>query len=56
MATPGKSNDRQRTRGLTVISGMILVFTGIIPVCQTEDGLATVLSHGKLTISSNYLL
>lgn len=31
---------------LTVLGGRIFVFTGILPVCENEDGLASVLGHG----------
>lgn len=27
--------------------GTVVVFTGILPVCQNEEGLAAVLAHGK---------
>lgn len=29
-------------------SGLIIVYTGILPVCQDEQGLAAVLAHGTL--------
>ena len=28
--------------------GIIVVFTGILPLCRDEEGLAAVLAHGKL--------
>ena len=31
---------------LTRTSGLIIVYTGILPVCQDEQGLAAVLAHG----------
>ena len=35
----------------------VFVFTGILPICQTEDGLATILGHGlpprPLPLSTN---
>jgi Zn-dependent protease with chaperone function len=28
------------------VGGKIFVFTGILPICKDEDGLAAVLGHG----------
>jgi hypothetical protein len=28
------------------MAGLIIVYTGILPVCQDEQGLAAVLAHG----------
>jgi len=32
----------------TLVTGNIVVFTGILPICKDEDGLAAVLGHGAL--------
>jgi hypothetical protein len=38
-------------------AGLIIVYTGILPVCQDEQGLAAVLAHGKFfRITSPLLL
>ena len=36
--------------------GLITVYTGILPVCQDEQGLAVVLAHGHSFVSLNILL
>jgi metalloendopeptidase OMA1, mitochondrial len=33
---------------LTGLGGHVVVFTGILPVCENDDGLAAVLGHGML--------
>ena len=42
----GRLNISQNKYLLLLQSGLITVFTGILPVCQDEAGLAAVLSHG----------
>jgi len=37
------------------ISGLVVIFTGILPVCQDEEGLAAVLGHGVLLHFKPYL-
>jgi len=41
--------DDQNQNAFVVPGGKIFVFTGILPVCKDDDGLATVLSHGKFS-------
>jgi metalloendopeptidase OMA1, mitochondrial len=49
MATPGRyTSNISLNNYLLLQSGIITVFTGILPICQDEDGLAAVLSHGTL--------
>ena len=31
--------------------GTVVVFTGILPICQDENGLAAVLGHGENSIA-----
>lgn len=37
--------DSEETNAFVIPGRHVFVFTGILPVCQTEDGLATVLGH-----------
>lgn len=47
MASPGRyTSNISQNKYLLLQSGIITVFTGILPICQDEDGLAAVLSHG----------
>lgn len=48
MATPGKFILSRTGVWMTEsnVVGMVVVFTGILPVCQDEQGLSAVLSHG----------
>ena len=47
MASPGRyTSNISQNKCLLIQSGIITVFTGILPICQDEDGLAAVLSHG----------
>ena len=57
MATPGgyTSNILQNRYLLSLQSGIITVFTGILPICQDEEGLAAVLSHGIFIQQSSFL-
>lgn len=41
-------NDRKMVNAMAT-PGVIVVFTGILPVCQDEEGLAAVLAHGECT-------
>jgi len=47
MASPGESQLFCSDRCDSYFLGVIVVFTGILPVCQDEEGLAAVLAHGK---------
>lgn len=45
--------DREQTKNAFVLpGGKIFVFEGILPVCANDDGLASVLGHGKLQPSA----
>jgi len=46
MASPGRCNSKISQKNRLLLSGIITVFTGILPICQDEEGLAAVLSHG----------
>lgn len=37
--------DSEETNAFVIPGGHVFVFTGILPVCETDDGLATVLGH-----------
>ena len=36
----------QHTRSRRLFAGNIVVFTGILPICRDEAGLAAVVAHG----------
>lgn len=56
MASPGRyASNISQNKYLLSLSGIITVFTGILPICQDEDGLAAVLSHG-MVIEQYFLL
>ena len=41
--------DDKQPNAFVLPGGKIFVFTGILPICRDEDGLATVLGHGERT-------
>lgn len=56
MASPGRYTfNILQNFYLLLQLGIITVFTGILPICQDEDGLAAVLSHGIL-IQRSFIL
>jgi len=55
MASPGRCNPDVSQNKRLLLSGIITVFTGILPICQDEEGLAAVLSHGMF-IQGSFLL
>ena len=53
MASPGRyTSNVSQNNYLLLQLGIITVFTGILPICQDEDGLAAVLSHGILILTT----
>lgn len=42
-------NDRKMINAMAT-PGVVVVFTGILPVCQDEEGLAAVLAHGEAVL------
>ena len=57
MASPGRyTSNISQNNHLLLQSGVITVFTGILPICQDEDGLAAVLSHGIVIIQRSFFL
>ena len=43
-------NDKKTVNAMAA-PGVVVVFTGILPVCQDEEGLSAVLAHGELFFS-----
>ena len=51
----GYTSNISQNKYLLLQLGLITVFTGILPICQDEEGLAAVLSHGIVIHQSFFL-